>query len=184
MKTRIAIVLTCISISGAFYNKIDAQIKDSILMVEGLENIHKVDNGVYRSEQPTPNEFKELEKVGIKEVLNLRRFNSDDDEAEDTDLVLHRIKSRAEALSEHQLLQAMKIIKNRKGNILIHCKHGSDRTGAVVATYRIVFQDWAKEDAINEMRDGGYGFHGIFANIPKLIEKIDVEEFKKKIFVE
>lgn len=46
--------------------------------------------------------------------------------------------------------------------MVVHCWHGSDRTGAVIAAYRIVQQGWSQHDAIDEMINGGYGFHPIF----------------------
>ena len=47
---------------------------------------------------------------------------------------------------------------SHEGPVLVHCKHGADRTGCIVALYRIVFQSWSKEAAIDEMHNGGYGF--------------------------
>lgn len=157
---------------------------DSVLL-STVKNIHKVDEGIYRSGQPTTQEqFSKLEKYGIKEILNLRITSSDTRKAAGTSLKLHQNKIMTEIIDEKDLLNALKIIKNRKGNILIHCRHGSDRTGAVVAMYRIVFQGWSKEQAIYEMKNEGYGFHYIYANIPRLINKINIENFKKKLFEE
>jgi len=149
-----------------------------------IDNFYKVDDGVYRSKQPNKVQFQMLEDAGFTDVLNLRRFNSDDDEAKDTEITLHHIPVRASRIGEKQFLEALRIIKNRKGNILVHCHHGSDRTGGVIAMYRIVFQGWSKEDAIEEMKTGGYGFHSIYRNIPKTINNIDIEEFKEKLFDE
>ena len=148
-----------------------------------LNNMYCIDKGVYRSEQPGNKDFKALEAFGIKEVLNLRRLHSDDDEAEGTSLKLHRLKANAHSISEKQVIEALKIIKNRQGPILIHCRHGSDRTGAVLAMYRIVFQGYTKEQAIEEMKKGGFGFHGIYTNIVRLIEKADVDKIKKEVGV-
>ncbi|MDR0658164.1 MAG: dual specificity protein phosphatase family protein [Mediterranea sp.] len=144
-----------------------------------LDNLYKVDEGVYRSEQPDKKDFQALEAFGIKEVLNLRRFHSDDDEAEGTNITLHRLKTNAHSISEQQVVEALKIIRNRRGPILIHCLHGSDRTGAVLAMYRIVFQNYTKDEAIEEMTEGGFGFHRIYGNIVQLIKKADIERIKR-----
>jgi len=146
--------------------------------------MHKVDEGIYRSSQPDALQFKELEKLGFSEVLNLRMLRSDKRKAKDTSLILHHKRMMAETLCKNDLLRALRVIKNRKGKILIHCHHGSDRTGAVVAMYRIVFQNWTKESAIDEMKNGGYGFHTIYTNIPKLLNRIDIEKFRNKLFEE
>ncbi len=49
--------------------------------------------------------------------------------------------------------------------VLLHCYHGSDRTGASVAMYRIIFQNWSTTDALAEMKHGGYGFRIQFGKI-------------------
>lgn len=146
-----------------------------------LENLYKIDTGVYRSEQPTDADFKALEKYGVREILNLRNRHSDDDEAQGTTLALHRQKMKAHSVSEEQLINALRIIKNRKGPIVFHCHHGSDRTGAVCAMYRIVFQGVSKEKAIHEMTKGGFGFHRIYKNIIRVIENADVEHIKREV---
>ncbi len=152
-------VLICISlfyVSGLF-SQTSVKIDDF-----GLNNFHQVDTGVFRSEQPDQLDFVNLEGFGITEVLNLRRWHSDEKEAKNTNLTLHRVPMRAENIKESDVIQALKIIQNRKGNLLIHCKHGSDRTGLIVAMYRIVFQGYTKEQAIKEMTEGNFGFHSIF----------------------
>ena len=44
----------------------------------------------------------------------------------------------------------------------MHCQQGADRTGTMMAFYRIAVQGWPKDDAIAEMKNGGYGFHSIW----------------------
>lgn len=152
------------------------------IIATSLENMYQVDTGVYRSEQPDDEEFMALSKFGIKEVLNLREYHSDDDEAEKTNLRLHRIKIDTGSASEQQMIQALTIIKNRKGPILVHCWHGSDRTGAVIASYRVIFNNWSKEKAIDEMRNGGFGYHAIiYPNIVNLIKNLNVKKIKAKL---
>lgn len=116
-----------------------------ILSDSDLTNLYQIDSGVYRSEQPSKEGFKALEKYGIGEVLNLRNRHSDDDEAKGTSIKLHRVKTKAHSISEKQLIQALRIIKNRKASIVFHCHHGSDRTGAVCAFYRIIFRMFQKK---------------------------------------
>lgn len=152
-----------------------------ILQNSKLNNFYKMDEGVYRSEQPSQKDFKALEAFGIKEVLNLRRFHSDNNEAEGTTLKLHRLKTHAHSISEKQMVEALRIIKDRQGPILIHCKHGSDRTGGVLAMYRIVFQNYTKEEAIKEMKKGGFGFHKIYGNIVRLIRKADIPRIREEL---
>jgi protein tyrosine/serine phosphatase len=111
----------------------------------------------------------------------LRNYNSDDDEAQGTAIKLHRLKTNAHSISERQVIEALKIIKNRQGPILIHCLHGSDRTGAVLAMYRMVFQNYTKDEAIKEMKEGGFGFHRIYGNIVRMIEQANIEQIRKEV---
>lgn len=177
MRKRSTLLIILISL---FQFQVFAQNKE-IKITPTLDNFYKVDQGLYRSNQPTMAQFKSLEENGIKEILNLRRFHSDTDDARSTGLTLHHIKVRASQVSEKHLLDAMRIIRDRKGDILVHCHHGSDRTGVVIATYRVVFQNWSKEKAIAEMKRKEFGFHSIFSNLPKLIEDLDVKRFKKEL---
>ena len=68
-----------------------------------LTNLYKIDSGVYRSEQPSHEDFKALEKYGIGEALNLRNRHSDDDEAAGTNVKLHRVKTKAHSINEEQV---------------------------------------------------------------------------------
>ena len=46
-------------------------------------------------------------------------------------------------------------IANQK--VFVHCYFGDDRTGTMVATYRIAMDQWTSDEAYNEMR--AYHFH-------------------------
>ena len=85
-------------------------------------------------------------------------------------------------INDENIIQALKIIKNAEKPILIHCWHGSDRTGVVVAMYRILFENYTKEEAISELREKKYGYHeAVYGNIIKYIENSDIEKMREKI---
>ncbi|RYZ83219.1 MAG: hypothetical protein EOO68_33290 [Moraxellaceae bacterium] len=71
------------------------------------------------------------------------------------------------AIQDQQIAQALMAIEHgsQQGNVLVHCQHGSDRTGLVIAMYRIIYQHWPIEHAKQEMKQGGFGFHPIWVNI-------------------
>lgn len=146
-----------------------------------LKNFYRIGKDIYRSDQPSAACFQELEQFGIKEVLNLRCFHTDIKEARDTSITLHHLRTRATLLSLDDLIAAMQIIRDRKGPLLFHCWHGSDRTGAVAAMYRMVFQGIPKQQAIDEMVEGIFGFHMIFDNIIDTIETANISEIKRKL---
>jgi protein tyrosine/serine phosphatase len=147
-----------------------------------LDNFYKVSEGVYRSEQPESEDFGNIVSVGIGEVLSLREYHSHSEEADTHKVTLHRIKVDTGKMNEEQLQEALKIIIDRKSPILVHCWHGSDRTGAVIASYRVIIEGWTKEKAIDELQNGSFGFHAdIYPNIVKLIESLDVEKMRKSL---
>lgn len=147
-----------------------------------LRNIYCVDNGVYRSEQPDDDDVKDLLALGVKEVLSLREYHSDKDELTSKKFVLHRIKINTGKITEEEVIEALKIIQNRKGSILIHCWHGSDRTGTIIAAYRIIFNNWSKAQAIDEMANGGYGYHAkIYPGLIDFVENLNIDHIKKTL---
>ena len=55
--------------------------------------------------------------------------------------------------------------------VLVHCQHGADRTGTMCAMYRILREGWTVDDAIDEMKNGGFGYHSVWGNLPRFIRK-------------
>jgi protein tyrosine phosphatase (PTP) superfamily phosphohydrolase (DUF442 family) len=146
-----------------------------------VPNFYQVDSGIYRCAQPDKQAFAELSEMGITTVVNLRYFETDKRKAKNTDLQLIHIKMRASKCKEEEVVAALRLLQHRQGAIVIHCKHGADRTGLIIALYRIVFQDWDKETAIDELQHGDYNFHPIFSNIPQYIRDLDVNGVKEKV---
>ena len=149
----------------------------------GVGNLHRVNETLYRSGQPTKEGMIILkEKIGINTVINLRVFHSDADEVMGTGLLNEELSVKTWHIEDEDVVRVLKLIRNREnGPFLIHCHHGADRTGLMSAMYRLVEQDWPKDEAINEMVDGGYGFHPTWANIVKYIRNVDVKRIKSRV---
>lgn len=152
------------------------------VLSKNLGNWHRLDEKVYRAAQPSRKGFEEAVKLGIKNVLNLRDNHSDDAKTKGLKIKTYRVEMEADDINEKDLIKALRIIKNSDGPIVIHCWHGSDRTGLLCASYRIVFQNWTKEAATDELVNGGFGYHAIYKNIKQWIKSTDVEALKKKVF--
>lgn len=152
------------------------------VQVEGAPNLHKVSDLLYRCAQPTAAGFKELEKLGIRTVVNLRSEHSDKNMLTGTNLKYYEIPSKATRVQEADLLKFLQIVTNpEEGPYLVHCHHGADRTGLFVAVYRIVVQGWSREEAIREMQRGGFGFHNTYTNIVKYLQTFDPEKFRRAL---
>jgi protein tyrosine phosphatase (PTP) superfamily phosphohydrolase (DUF442 family) len=147
----------------------------------GVPNLHKVSDHLYRSAQPTPAGFQALATLGVDEVLNLRQYHSDTAKAQGTALALHHIRINAGDFGEREIRDALQVIAASPDPVLVHCLHGADRTGTVVAAYRMVCQGWNKQQALAELIDGGYGYHPMFENIPAFLDTLDVGKLRAKI---
>jgi protein tyrosine/serine phosphatase len=152
------------------------------LLVEGVPNLHIVSTNLYRSAQPNRIGMQNLEKLGVKTVINLRSFNSDRSELKGTKLQRAHIYMKAWHPEHKEVLEFLRIATDtNRTPVLVHCQHGADRTGTMCAIYRIVVQGWTKEDALREMQEGGFGYHAIWKNLPSWISKLDVESIRSEL---
>lgn len=151
--------------------------------IDQNRNFYQVTPTLYRSEQPNRPSALELEKLNIRTVINLREWHSDDEVLGKTGIRLIRIPIKTWNIHDWQIAQALVEIEkgNLYGNVLVHCQHGSDRTGLVIAMYRIIYQHWPIEKAELEMKQGGYGFHGIWKNIGHFFTLKHVEAIRHLI---
>jgi len=137
-----------------------------------LNNCFRVDAHLIRCGQPSAADFSLLAGLGVTRVLNLREYHDDARITRDERLTLMRLPLDAAEVTPTQLRQAVALIKANPGVTLVHCWHGSDRTGAVVAAYRILSQGWSKDEAIREFIYGGYGFHPIYWDLVHSLEQL------------
>jgi protein tyrosine phosphatase (PTP) superfamily phosphohydrolase (DUF442 family) len=151
--------------------------------VEGCPNLHKVSAELYRGAQPTAQGMKALKDLGIKTVINLRSFNSDRDEmaAAGVDFSYEHITMKAWHAEDKEVVRFLRIVGRRENHpVFVHCRHGADRTGTMCAIYRMAVQGWSKRDAVEEMTDGGFGYHAIWGNLLRYLDGLDIAEMKRQ----
>jgi protein tyrosine phosphatase (PTP) superfamily phosphohydrolase (DUF442 family) len=147
----------------------------------GLPNLHRVGKNLYRGAQPTAEGMRELEAMGVKTVLNLRALHSDRDLLEGTGLGYVEIDCEAWDPDEEEVVAFLKAVSDEtKGPYFVHCQHGADRTGMMIAIHRVVREGWSKADAIEEMTEGAFGFHPIWSGLPDFVRDLDVEAVRRK----
>jgi protein tyrosine/serine phosphatase len=143
--------------------------------VDGVANLYKVSDSLYRSAQPTADGLKKLKALGVATVIDLREFHNDRQPAAQAALTDDELAVQTWHITDQEVIAVMKLLGNAHGGpYLVHCHHGSDRTGLMIAMYRIIYQHWSKQQAITEMTDGGYGFHAVWQNIITYINTVDV----------
>jgi protein tyrosine/serine phosphatase len=147
----------------------------------GLPNLHCVTTNLYRCAQPTAEGLRAAEKLGIKTVVSLRAFHSDKEEVESTKLRTRRIYFKTWHAEDEDVVRFLRIISDTNaGPFLVHCQHGADRTGTMIAIYRMALQGWTKEEAIKEMTTGEFGYHTMWKNLIHYLNALDVEALRKK----
>jgi protein tyrosine/serine phosphatase len=154
----------------------------------GLPNLHRVNAFLYRSAQPTKEGFEFLNTqarlanpvLPVRTVLSLRAFN--DDAAlvpASSALRLEQIRFKTWHPEDEDVVKFLRIATTPALQpVLVHCQHGSDRTGTMVAIYRIAFEGWTQAQATDEMINGGFGFHPMWQNLLRYIEALDVDAIK------
>jgi len=149
--------------------------------IEGVSNFFKVTDHLYRGEQPTAEGMRNLEKMGIKTVINLRLSRSDTDEIAGTGLGEVHIRVEAWDPDEDEVVQFLEVATDpRRQPVFVHCRHGADRTGMMCAIYRMVACGWNREDAILEMTRGDFGYHRIWKDIVRYLERVDVRMLRRE----
>ncbi len=157
----------------------------------GLPNLNRVSANLYRSAQPTQEGFAFLAKqpslshhdLPIKTIVSLRAFNDDAPlVAETSRLHLEQIRFKTWHPEDEDVVKFLRIATTPAMQpVLVHCQHGSDRTGTMVAIYRVAYEGWTKLQAKEEMIDGGFGVHPMWQNLLKYIDELDVDAIKEQV---
>lgn len=179
---RISRVLSCTVAAIVFAFAISAAPSpEGFPILPGLPNLAQVSTNLYRCAQPTADGFMAAGRLGVKTVISLRAFHTDAPLLASTNLKFEHIYFKTWHPEEEDVLRFLKIVSNtNNGPFLLHCQHGADRTGMMVAIYRMAVDGWTKDAAIKEMTDGGYGYHAIWKNLTRYLRKLDVAALRAK----
>lgn len=144
-------------------------------------NLYRIDDKLYRSEQPVAEDGEAIVKLGIQSVINLRFFDRNDgDHLKAHGLTLLNRPLLSWSIKPKEIAEILYLIEKQQQNgaVLIHCYHGADRTGLIAGMYRIIYQGWPVEEAKAEMQHGPYGYHSIWKNIANLFTEEKVKQVK------
>ena len=131
---------------------------------EPLPHFFQVDERLFRGAQPTSEGFRRLAGMGVRTVINLRAENPAHQQHERALAESHGM--RWLYLPMHSYWQPSDaqvraflatVLDPSQGPVFVHCRQGEDRTGALVAVYRVVGQGWEPSRAYEEALTLGLG---------------------------
>jgi tyrosine-protein phosphatase SIW14 len=126
-----------------------------------LGNFHQVDEHLFRGAEPSEAGLETLAKLGIKMIVDLEpgktRGRREQSRAEALGMQYVNVPMSALATpSSDQIAKALAALEtNSGGPVFVHCRRGKDRTGTVVACYRIEHDHWPNRKALTEARSLG-----------------------------
>jgi tyrosine-protein phosphatase SIW14 len=126
--------------------------------VSGIRNFDRLDDHVYRGAQPTAEGFQYLAKIGVKTVLDLRDDGPREQEMVTADGMkyVHIPMTGLTPPTAEETSKILALLNDASsGPVFIHCKRGADRTGAVIAAYRIDHDHWDNARALKEALSHG-----------------------------
>ncbi len=147
--------------------------------VEVQYNLFQMSPTLYRSALPDGGAVPLLKNLKVATVINFLP-ESDSGWLKSPGVNLVQLPYRTNHVDDSDVLKTLRAIQTAEaeGPVLMHCKHGSDRTGLMAAMYRIVVQGWSKEDALNEMTQGGFGESGHFKDGVRYVMQADVDKLR------
>lgn len=147
----------------------------------GLPNLHKVSDDLYRGAQPTAEGIEQLEALGVKTIINLRSSDTDRSLLTAPGIAYERIPMTAWRAHDEDVVRFLQIVSDESRlPAFVHCRRGADRTGMMVAIYRVAVQGWDKEQAIAEMTQGGFRFNSGWQNLVQYIRDLDIDAIKER----
>jgi protein tyrosine phosphatase (PTP) superfamily phosphohydrolase (DUF442 family) len=148
--------------------------------LRGLSNLGRVDDGLYRSAQPTAEGFVAAKALGIKTVVNLCGCKTDPALAGAAGLEVVEMRTGCGSLDEDLLLRFLRVATDASRRpVLVHCAAGHDRTGTAVAAYRVVVSGWTADQALAEMR--AFGAAPWYPRLGRLIRGLDVPAMRARL---
>jgi uncharacterized protein (TIGR01244 family) len=127
----------------------------------GVPNLHEVNERIYRGAQPTAEGWHSLAKLGIKTVIDLRQESPRSSKAEEQTVEAAGMRyvnvplSDIWAPSDKQMAKVLALVDDSASPVFVHCRRGADRTGTVIACYRIAHDGWSNREALREATSYG-----------------------------
>jgi tyrosine-protein phosphatase SIW14 len=151
--------------------------------LRSLPNFGRVTDKLYRGGQPTSDGFKELHAMDVRIIVNFRedRAETANEKREVESLGMKYVGipwSANHEPSSAQIVEFLDLVRsNPNTKIFVHCRRGADRTGVMIAAYRIAVEHKSVAQAVTEMRQWHYDWlfrpqlRRYVESLPELLQK-------------
>lgn len=145
-------------------------------------NLYRMTPSLFRSALPDARDLPHLQRLGVRTVVS---FIKEDDAEWLGDAQVHRVSIplHADRVDDVDVLRVLRVLRRAEaqGPVLMHCKHGRDRTGLMAAMYRTVVQGWSRADALAEMKAGGFGDARQMDDAIAYVEGADIDALRQAL---
>lgn len=137
----------------------------------GVSYAAEVAPGLYRGGQPDASGIAWLKSIGVKTIINLRHYHGDTEGklAKEAGLRYERIPlESSDAPERKEVARFLALVNDTTLRPLyVHCLHGVDRTGTMMAVYRMEVEKWPNAEAFAEMEF--FEAHKIWRDLRKFV---------------
>jgi protein tyrosine phosphatase (PTP) superfamily phosphohydrolase (DUF442 family) len=153
---------TALLVVGMAWPPLLATEEATAVSAPSIVRFRQVERALYRGGQPDAGAFEQLKRLGIRTVVNLRRSDAQRRTVEALGLRYVDLSTGVTpfglsgGIKDEVVRRFFEVVDDPgSGPLFLHCRRGADRTGAVIAMYRIARQGWTAEAAFEEARTVG-----------------------------
>lgn len=163
------------------HQSLSVRSSEHLYNLPGLHNVGRVAPGIYRGAQPERDGYATLKQLGIRTVIDLRTTESEKAQVEAAGIqaIAVPIEMTRNGLREKVDRVVALMADPANQPVYVHCRHGQDRTGIVVAAYRMTVDGWGLKDAETEMQS--FGFNDVWVNFKKFIRAYRPQQLSQRV---
>jgi len=162
----IAAFLLCAGSRSAIPNNEDFKAND----INTIPNFRKINSNINAGGRPGEQGVKQLAQMGIRTIVDLETgiftkepevVKREEKEAQELGIMFQKVPMHSFMIpSKEKVGEAVDLIADSNNQpVFIHCEHGKDRTGIVIAIYRMKIDGWPAERAYKEMKKNGFHWY-------------------------
>jgi hypothetical protein len=141
----------------------------------GVAYAAQVAPGLYRGGAPDEAGVEWLRSIGIRTVINLRHYHgtTEGERVRAAGMRYERIPlESSDAPEPEQVARFLELVRDPTlGPTYVHCLHGVDRTGVMMAVYRLEVEGWERAEALAEMKH--FGPHKIWRDLRRFVREYE-----------